>query len=233
MSEIKVLALQSPQIIINSLAEDFERRSGYRIKQLLHPADLPLHIRQKINAGVSFDAAFVAPFVMDELLREDRVISDSRTKFLRVPIGVAVRAGAVRPDIGSVDAFKNAMMNAKSIAYLKAGMSGPYLDGLFERFGISDEIRTKARRTETDTVGELVAAGEVEIGVTAIATLMATSGLDIVGPIPPEIQSYVDFEAAVSTTASVPSIAKELIEFVTGPTAIPVIRSKGMEPWLA
>jgi molybdate transport system substrate-binding protein len=233
MSEIKVLALQSPQIIINSLAEDFERRSGYRIKQLLHPADLPLHIRQKINAGVSFDAAFVAPFVMDELLREDRVISDSRTKFLRVPIGVAVRAGAVRPDIGSVDAFKNAMMNAKSIAYLKAGMSGPYLDGLFERFGISDEIRTKARRTETDTVGELVAAGEVEIGVTAIATLMATTGLDIVGPIPPEIQSYVDFEAAVSTTASVPSIAKELIEFVTGPTAIPVIRSKGMEPWLA
>ena len=233
MSEIKVLALQSPQIIINSLAEDFERRSGYRIKQLLHPADLPLHIRQKINAGVSFDAAFVAPFVMDELLREDRVISDSRTKFLRVPIGVAVRAGAVRPDIGSVDAFKNAMMNAKSIAYLKAGMSGPYLDGLFERFGISDEIRTKARRTETDTVGELVAAGEVEIGVTAIATLMATSGLDIVGPIPPEIQSYVDFEAAVSATASVPSIAKELIEFVTGPTAIPVIRSKGMEPWLA
>ena len=91
-------------------------------------------------------------------LREDRVISDSRSKFLRVPIGVAVRAGAVRPDIGSVDAFKNAMMNAKSIAYLKAGMSGPYLDGLFERFRISDEIRTKARRTDTDTVGELVAA---------------------------------------------------------------------------
>lgn len=231
MSEIKLLALQSPQIIINSLADEFKQISGYRIKQLLDPADLPLHIKQKLNAGLSFDATFVAPFVMDELIKEGRVSADSRTKFLRVPIGVAVRAGAARPDISSVDAFKNAMINAKSLAFLKAGMSGPHLDGLFERFGITDEIRVKAVRTETDTVGELVAAGEVEIGVTAIATLMATPGLDIVGRIPSKIQSYVDFEGAVSTNTLLPSVAKDLIEFVTGPKAIPVIRSKGMEPW--
>jgi molybdate transport system substrate-binding protein len=231
MSEISALALQSPQIIIKALAADFERRSGYRIKQLLNPDEMPVHIRQKIDSGIAFDAAFVVPAVMDQLMREGRVTTDSRTKFLRVPIGVAVRAGAAKPDLGSVEAFKRAVMSVKSIAYLKAGTSGPYLDGLFERLGITEEIRAKAKRTETDTVGELVAAGEAEIGVTAIATLMATAGLDIIGPLPLEIQSYVDFEGAVSTSTSVPTIAKELIEFVTGPTAIPVIKSRGMEPW--
>lgn len=231
MSEINVLALQSPQIIINELAADFERRSGYRIKQVLGPDEMPVHIRQKIESGVAFDVAFVVPAVLDQLLREGRVSGSSRTNFLRVPIGVAVRAGAAKPDIGCAEAFKRALLGAKSIAYLKAGTSGPYLDGLFERFGIAQEIQTKAKRTETDTVGELVAKGEAEIGVTAIATLMATPGLDIVGPLPPEIQSYVDFQGAVSTSTLVPAVAKDLIEFVTGPTAMTVIRSKGMEPW--
>jgi molybdate transport system substrate-binding protein len=92
-----------------------------------------------------------------------------------------------------VEAFKRTLLDAKSIAYLKAGTSGPYLDGLFERFGIAVELHAKARRPETDTVGDLVAQGKAELGVTAIATLMATRGVDVVGPLPPEIQSYVDF----------------------------------------
>src|SRR5262249_22157089 len=130
-----------------------------------------------------------------------------------------------------VEAFKRALLEARSIAYLKAGTSGIYLQDLFERLGIAAELQAKARRPETDTVGDLVAQGEAEIGVTAIATLMATPGLDVVGPLPAEIQSYVLFAAAVSTNAVVPDMARELIKLVTGPTGIPVIRSKGMEPW--
>jgi molybdate transport system substrate-binding protein len=87
-----------------------------------------------------------------------------------VPIGVAVRTGTAKPDISSVEAFKRTLLNAKSIAYLRAGTSEPYLKGLFERFGIAAEIQSKAKRTETDTVGELVAQGAAEIGITAIAT---------------------------------------------------------------
>jgi len=229
--EIRVLALKSPQIVIDELAPEFERRHGCTIVQVLEREDMPLHIWQKLEAGEAFDAAFVAPYVLDRLEKEGRTVAGSRTGFLRVPIGVAVRAGAARPDIGSVDAFRQAVLDAGSVAYLAAGLSGPYLDGLFDRFGIADEIKSKARRTETDTVGDLVARGEAEIGVTAIATLMATRGIDIVGPLPPEIQSYVSFEAAVSSETGVPDIAKDLIAFLTGPTALPVIRSKGMEPW--
>jgi molybdate transport system substrate-binding protein len=229
--EIKVLALQSPQIIINELAAEFERRTGFGVRQLLRPAEMPVHARQKIDAGEPFDAAFVVPAVLDRLASEGKILGDTRTNFLRVPIGVAVRAGAARPGIGSVAAFKRTLLEAKSIAYLRAGTSGPYLQGLFERLGIAAEMQAKALRTETDTVGELVAEGQAEIGVTAIATLIATPGLAIVGPLPAEIQSYVDFAAAVSSAAVVPDAARDLIRFVTGPAAIPVIRSKGMEPW--
>jgi molybdate transport system substrate-binding protein len=229
--EIRVLALQSPQIIINELAADFERRSGYRITQLLRHTDMPIQAKQKTDAGEAFDAAFVVPALLDQLAQEGKILDDSRTSFLRVPIGVAVRAGASRPDISSVEAFKRTLLGAKSIAYLRAGTSGLYLQELFERSGIGAELQAKARRPETDTVGDLVAEGEAEVGVTAIATLIATHGVDVVGPLPAEIQSYVFFAAAVSTTAVVPDVARALIKLLTGPAAIPTIRSKGMEPW--
>lgn len=230
---VNVLALQSPQIIINALAPEFERRSGYAIGHLLRHDDMPVHIRQKIEAGIAFDAAFVVPALMDQLIAEGRVDPSTRARFLRVPIGVAVKAGAPKPDIRSVEAFKQAVLDCGSIAFLKAGTSGPYLDGLFDRFGIAGAVRSKSKRTETDTVGELVAQGEAELGVTAIATLIATPGLDIVGPLPAKIQSYVVFEGAASANAAEPNAARDLVQFVTGPDAAETIRSKGMEPWLA
>jgi len=230
-AEIRVFALQSPQIIINELAAEFEQRTGHRVTQLLGPADLPVHVKPRIDAGEVFDAAFLEAALLDQVAREGKVLGETRANFLCVPIGVAVRAGAPKPDISSVDAFKRTLLDARSIAYLRAGVSGPYLDGLFERFGIAAELRAKAKRPDTDTVGELVAQGEAEVGVTAIATLIATRGLDIVGPLPPEIQSYVCFAGAVSANASVPEIPGELIRFVTGPVAVPTIRAKGMEPW--
>ncbi|MBM3486417.1 MAG: ABC transporter substrate-binding protein [Alphaproteobacteria bacterium] len=231
MSTIRTLALQSPQIIIGATQAAFERRTGHRIEQLLRHDEMPVHARRKLDAGEGFDAAFVLPALMDELVREGRVAPASRTGFLRVPIGVAVCAGAPWPAIDTVEAFKQAMVAARSVAFLKAGISGPHLDQLFARFGIAEAIAAKSHRTETDTVGELVAAGEAEIGVTAIATLMATPGLDIVGPIPAEIQAHVVFEAALSTTTQIPDAAAALIAFVTGPEALPAIRAKGMLPW--
>jgi molybdate transport system substrate-binding protein len=230
-AEIRIFALQSPQIIINELTPQFEGRTGYRVTQLLRHSDLPIHVRPRIDAGEPFDAAFLTPPMLHELAGEGKVHADTQTGFLRVPIGVAVRAGAPRPDICSADAFKRTVLGARSLAYLKAGTSGLYLDGLFERWGIAAEVQAKALRPETDTVGELVARGEAELGVTAIATLMATPGLEVVGRIPAEIQSYVVFAGAVSTNASEPEVARELVAFVTGPAALPVIRAKGMEPW--
>ena len=229
--EIRVLALQSPQIVLNELAQAFERTTGYRILEISSPNEMPTHIWQRINAGETFDVAFLVPEMLDQFSKESRVEPSTRTNFLRVPIGVAVKSGATRPDISSVEAFEKTVLAAHSIAYLKSGISGPHLQRLFERFGLAEQVQKKAKRPETDTVGELVATGEAELGVTAIATLMATPGIDVIGPIPTEIQAYVCFAGAVSANARARDGAKALLDFVTGPAAGPVIQAKGMTLW--
>jgi len=230
--DLRVLALQSPQIVINEVASEFQRRTGQRIVQIASAHEMPVHIWQRIEAGQVFDAAFLVPGMLEQLAKEGRIDPATRATFLRVPIGVAVKAGASRPDINSVDAFKRTVLRAKSIAYLKAGISGPHLQSLFERFGIAGELQAKSMRPETDTVGDLVAQGEAEIGITAISTLMATRGIDVVGPIPRELQAYVSFEGAVSSNAREPSVARRLLDFIAEPDTVAVIRRKGMEPWV-
>jgi molybdate transport system substrate-binding protein len=230
-AEIKVFALQSPQIVINEVGADFERSTGHKITQLLRRTDMPPEAKRRIDAGETFDVAFVLPPMMDQLIKEEKIVPATRTHFLRIGIGVAVRAGASKPDISSVEAFKRALLNAKSIAYLEGGTSGPYLASLVERLGIAAELLPKTKRPETDIVGDLVARGEAEIGVTAISTLMATRGVEVVGPLPPEIQSYVLFEAGISANSIEPDAGRDLIKFLTGPAAVRVMKSKGMEPW--
>jgi len=230
-AELRVLALQSPQLIINELAARFTRESGFTIVELLDIAELPAHARRRIDAGEAFDAAFIEDVQLDALAREGKLIGATRRNFLRVPIGVAVKTGAAKPNIDTVEAFRHAVLAAKSVAYLNGGRSGPYLQDLFARWGIGAAIGAKERRPDTDTVGELVAAGEAELGITAIATLMATRGVEVIGRIPAAIQSYVCFAGAVGAAARMPEGAKALIDFVTGPAALPVIRAKGMEAW--
>lgn len=229
--EFRVFALQSPQIVIGELAAEFERETGFKIVHLLTPADLPLHARQRIDAREMFDVGFLEDALLEQLAAASKVIGKTRKNFVRVPIGAAVRSCAPKPKIDSVEAFMQAILDAKSIAYLKTGRSGPYFQGLFEHWGIGSALEAKSKRPDTDTVGELVAAGEAELGITAIATLMATRGVDIVGPIPKELQSYVCFADAVSAGAREPDGAKALIDFVTSCAALPVIQAKGMGAW--
>ncbi len=135
------------------------------------------------------------------------------------------------PDIGTVDAFKRTLLNAKSIGYLKQeGTSGAYLHGLFDRLGISEAIRSKVIRPETDVVSELVAKGEIELGMVVITQIMTTPGVALVGPIPQELQSYVRWSGAVSANSAAPEVARDLIRFLAGPTALPVLKAQGMEP---
>ena len=231
LAEVRVIALQSPQLVINELAARFERETGFRVRHLLDPSELPIHARQRIDAGEAFDAAFIEDALLTALAAEGKLVGATRRNLVRVPIGAAVRAGAPRPEIGSVAAFRRAVESARSLAYLKTGRSGPYLHELFDRWGIGAAVAAKARRPETDTVGELVAAGEAELGITAIATLLATSGVDVIGPIPAALQHHVCFAGAVGAAAAEPAGAKALVDFVTGPAALPVIRAKGMEAW--
>jgi molybdate transport system substrate-binding protein len=166
---------------------------------------------------------------IDALLREGELIEDTRATFAKSGIGVEVRKGARKPDISSVEAFKRAVLDAKSIAYLQIG-SGLYLQGLFERMGIAASIKPKVTRPETDIVSELVAKGEIELGMVVSTQILTTPGVDFVGPLPQEIQHYIVFVGAVSTDSKAPDAARELLRFLASPRALAVIKAQGMEP---
>lgn len=187
---------------------------------------------RRIDASEPFDFLVAAPGQIDGLIKDGKILPPTRTDLTRSGIGVAVRAGAPKPDISSVDAFKRTLLKARSIGYLKEGQSGVYLAGMLERLGIAEAIKSKVTRPDTDIVSELVAKGEVEVGMVVITQILTTPGVQLVGPLPPELQSYIVFTGGVSANSSAPGAAKELMRFLTGPIAIPVIRAQGMEPAL-
>jgi len=149
---------------------------------------------------------------------------------MKTGIGVAVKRGAPRPDIGTVDAFTRTLLDARSITYLKEGASTIYLDRLFARLGIAEALRAKTVKPDTESVSERVAQGEVELGIIVIPNILSVPGAELVGPLPPEIQSYIVFTAAVSAKSPNQQAARDLIKFITSPAAMPVLRAKGMEP---
>ena len=225
--EIKIFTTRSIATVLDKIGPEFERTTGHR---LIVTTDIAIRMVRRIQAGEPFDFLVAAPGQIDGLIKEGKIVAETRTNLTRSGIGVQVRAGAPKPDISSVEAFKRALLDAKSIAYLKEGQSGVYLAGMIERLGIAEAIKAKVTRPETDIVSELVAKGEVELGMVVITQILTTPGVELVGPLPPEIQSYITFTAGVSTNSSVPGAARDLLKFLTGPSAIPVIKSQGMEP---
>jgi molybdate transport system substrate-binding protein len=224
--EIKVWTARALATVLAEIGPEFERKTGHR---LIVSSDLPPAFLRRAKAGESFDLLISGSATVDEWLKDGRIVTATRTPIARSGIGVEVKAGARKPDISSVDAFTRALLDAKSIAYLRVG-SGIYLADLFERLEIADAIAPKLTRPESDIVSELVAKGEIELGMTVITQILTTPGVELVGPLPPDIQSYITFVAGVSAQSNAPDAARELITFLTSPRAIAVIASQGMEP---
>lgn len=226
-AEIKVLGTQSIQIIWNDVGSAFERSTGHKV--ILVPNLAPA-TKKLIDAGEPFDVAIATPPVIDQLIKEGKIVAATRIDIVRQGIGVAVRAGAPKPDIGTTEAVKRALLNAKSVAYLKTGATGQYMAELVKRLGIAEQLQAKTLLPETDIVGPMVARGEAELGLAGVATLIATPGVDVVGPLPVEIQFYGIFTGGISARTTSANVSEEFIKFLTGPTVIPVIKAKGMEP---
>jgi molybdate transport system substrate-binding protein len=224
--ELRVLVPRAIATVLSDVGAQFEQTSGYK---LVVTTDVTASLVRRANAGEPFDVIAVTPTQIDGLIKDGKVVAATRTNLVRSGIGVEVRAGAPRPDISSVEAFRRVLLGAKSIGYLKEGASGVYIAGLLDRLGIADEISSRVIRPDTDIVSELVAKGEVEIGMVVITQILTTPGVELVGPLPAEVQSYVLFTAGVSSNSQAPAVAIELIRFLTGPTAAPVIKAKGME----
>ena len=226
-AELKVFTTRAIATVLDSIGPEFERATGYH---LAVTTDLAPRMVRWVQNGEPFDVLVAAPEHIDSLIEDGKIIPETRTDLAHSGIGIEVRAGAPHPDVSSVEAFRRALLAARSVAYLKEGRSGVYLAGLLERLGLTEAIRAKLTRPETDIVSELVAKGEVELGMVVITQILTTPGVSLVGPLPAEVQSYVTFTAGVSRNAHAPDAARRLVEFLTGPDAVAVIRAQGMEP---
>ena len=187
-------------------------------------------IPNRLQRGEPVDVVIMADAALAELIKDGKVVAESRVPLARSAIGMAVRAGSPKPDISSVDALKRALLQAKSIAY-SASVSGLYLSTeLFQRLGIADQIMPKSRRIEGERVGAVVARGEAEIGFQQTSELLPVPGIDYVGPLPPEVQRVSVFSAGVAVGAGDSDAAHALIRFLASPAAARAITKSGMEP---
>jgi molybdate transport system substrate-binding protein len=222
-AEIKVFTARAIATVLDEIGPEFERQTGHKLNVISGFG--PVFTRQ-IDAGEPFDIFVSTPATMERPFNEGKLFAGSRTNLARSGTGVEVRTGAPKPDISTVEAFKRALLNASSIGYLRVGG----VPQLVDRLGIADAIKSKVTIPDTDAVSELVAKGELELGVVVITQILTTPGVELVGPLPPEIQFYTMFVAGISANSKAPDAARDLIRYLTGPVAIPVIRRQGMEP---
>src|SRR5687768_1333460 len=229
-AEITVLSAGGIRPPLEALIPEFERSSGHKvaIKFMGGPA-----VKTEIDKGAPFDVAVSTSNVMDELGKGGKLVAATRTELARAGVGIAVRAGAPKPDISSVAAFRQTLLNAKSIAYAGDGTAGMHFQGVLERMGISKDIAPKARKTlaadPKNSAMDVVARGDAELGVSAVAT-MFRPGIDFVGPLPGELQSYIHFSAALGSAAKEPQAGVALLRFLASAPAAPAYKAKGMEP---
>ena len=226
-ADIKVLSTHAALEVLGELGPQFERATGHKLSFSYDPANI---IKRQIEGGAAFDVAIVTRSVIDDLAKEDKIVPDSRIDIARSGLGAAVRKGAPKPDISTVEGFKHTMLSAKSIVRSTEGTSGLYFEKLLDRLGIAEDMRGKITLGPSGRVAEFVARGEVDMAVQQVSELLPVTGTEFVGPFPPELQLYTVFSAGVSTASRDREAAKALINFLTAPAAGPVLKAKGLEP---
>ena len=232
-SEVVVLSTTAMKTAFEALKPVFEHETGYALKLGFGPS---LQLEKRLAEGEGADVAIVTQAGAQQLIATGRGTAGSLADLARSFIGVCVAAGAPQPDISSAQAFKAAMLCARSIATSKpvgGGASGAHMASVFERLGIAAAIKDKSiygAGGPAGLVGLIVARGDAEIGIQQMAELMAVSGVDIVGPLPDALQSVTQFTGFVPTAARQPEGGRAVIDFLRRSTAKAVIKAKGLEP---
>jgi molybdate transport system substrate-binding protein len=221
---LKVISSLAIKAAYVELVPQFEKASGCEVAT--EWAGM-VDILRRMKAGETVDLVIASAAVVDELTQVGRIVPGSRADLAKSGVGVAVRAGARKPDIGSVEALIRTLRAAKSIGY-SSGPSGVYLSGLFERLGIAAELKPKITQTPPGVfVGERVARGEIEICFQQVPELLPIAGIDYVGPLPREIQAITVFSGGIPVSAQEPENAKELLKFLASPQVAAVKRKAG------
>jgi molybdate transport system substrate-binding protein len=227
-ADLKVLTAGAMRGVVDALLPDFEKATGHKVTVDNATAGV---LVKRIEAGEAFDLAIITPKAIEALAKNGK-IDGSKVDLAKVGMGVAVKTGAPHPDIATVEAFKRALLEAKSVAYIDpkaGGSSGIYFDALIDRLGIGQDIRAKAKLKQGGHVADLVANGEAELAVHQISEIVPVKGASLVGPLPAPVQNITTYAAGVGAAAKEPAAAKALLGYLAGPAAQPVLKARGME----
>ncbi|HUF80937.1 MAG TPA: substrate-binding domain-containing protein [Burkholderiales bacterium] len=227
MATILLFVSNSMRGAMDELVPRFERASGHRLEISYDPAKVMM---ARIRRGESADLAMLGGSAIEELVKDGKVTAGSRRVLASCGVGIAVRAGAHKPDIGSVEAFRQALLAAGSVAWTQEGASGMYFSKLIESLGIAAEMQRKAVRQAGGLIGKLVAEGKAELAVQQIPELLAVPGIELLGPLPREIQQTTVSSAGIFTGAKEPKAAGEFLDFLQTPGSAGTLRACGHEP---
>lgn len=225
-AELEVSASTAVKSVLEQLGPQFEKTSGDKLAFSFGPAAT---LKQKIDEGAAFDVAILTAPLIDALVKAGKVDAATRATIARAGLGVALRAGAAKPDVGTDEALKRTLIDAKSIGYNGVGASRAGSEAMLRKLGIADAVAAKIKLLDV-SAPLAVAKGEVEIGLGPISEVLPVAGVQLAGPFPADLQSYLVFAAAVSRASKNADAAKALIKFLTSPVAPPVLKAKGMEP---
>jgi molybdate transport system substrate-binding protein len=228
--ELKLLTAGAFKSTVLALLPEYERMSGNKVSVENETVGA---LMKRIEAGENFDVVVMTPEGVDRLSGEGKVISGSRTNLARVGVGVMVKTGANKPDISTVEAFKKALLDAKSVSFIdpaSGGSSGIYMEKLIERLGISDQVKPKEKLKQGGSVADYVESGQAELGIQQISEILPHAGVTLVGPLPKEIQNYTVYAAGIGAATQQGDAAKALIASLVSPSAQALFKSKGMEP---
>jgi molybdate transport system substrate-binding protein len=231
-AEVKVMISGGLTAAYKALVPEFEKATGNTVVTAYGPSmgTTTNAIPVRLERGEPVDVLILVGYALDDLIKKGKATADSKVELVRSPIGIAVKAGAPKPDISSVDALTRSLKAAKTVAYSDSA-SGVYVSTeLFARLGIADEMKGKARMIPATPVGEIVAHGDAEIGFQQISELKPVEGIDIVGPLPAEVQKITVFSAGIATGSKEPDAAKALIKFLGSAQAAPVLVKSGLDP---
>ena len=230
-ADIKVISGGAFKQVLNALAAQYQKESGNALD--ITYQTVGQHLKLIESGAETFDVAVLTPQAIDGLIKNGKVLPGSRADLAKTGVGVVVRQGAPLPDIGTVEAFKRTLLAAKSVAYIDpaaGGSSGIYVAKLLERLGIAKEVNAKAKLIQGGEVASHVVDGEAEIGIHQISEILAVKDAVLVGPLPAEIQNFTVYSAGVGAAARDGATASELVKFLSGSHAVPIIKGKGMEP---
>ena len=225
-SALKLLSSMATRELLNELIAQYERATGQAVTA---EAAGGVDVAKRVRAGEAVDVVVLSSTAIDSLIAAGSLLPESRVDLVKSGVSIAVRAGAAEPDVGSEEAVKRAVLNAKTLSY-STGPSGVYLEKLFERWGILEGIRSRIVVPPPGVpVGSLVAGGKVELGFQQLSELMSLPGIKVIGPLPAEIQTITVFSGAISPGCARPDLGRELLEYMASPSMAVVKKQFGME----